>query len=470
MIVDVFSQSSPKARAALGGVVAATIGALLLPATGWAQKPREMPPAPVVVEEVVEEQLNLGESFVGTVMPVRRSTVGSQGEGLVEEFFVNEGDRVAADQPLARLRTTTIDLELKAAEAELALREAELAELEASAPKEIEQAKLRMESAEAQVVFNDKRLERFQDLFEKRVLSDDELEEQVYAAEAARKTYLEAKSAWELASGGIWDAKIAQSKARVRVQEETIAKLRDDLQQHTIAAPFEGYITREHVEAGQWVAQGGPVVEMVEIDRVDVEMHVLERYAPKVRVGAPARVEIEALPGQIRNGEVVLVVPQADERSRSFPVKVRLENEPSADDSEHPGMKIKPGMFARATLPVGRSGAARMVHKDAVVLGADSSVVWVIAEDWSGKGPATAAPVPVELGVSYDERIEVRGPLEPGQWVVVEGNERIRPDQKLTITRRAPSAADSSPASKAASAGPSARPAAAQAPAPAPAK
>jgi RND family efflux transporter MFP subunit len=417
-------------------VYSSTLFALLLAPPAFGQGPGDSPPAPVIVDEVIQRQLNMGETFVGSVMPVRRSTVGSQVEGRVEEFSVNEGDRVAAGQPLARLRTTTVDLEMKAAQAELELREAELSELERSAPKEIEQAKARMDAAQAQVTFNEKRLKRFRDLYASRVVSDDEMEEQVYAEEAARKAYAEARSAWELARSGVWDAKIEQGKARVKIQQETINKLSDLVQQHTISAPFDGYVTQEHVEVGQWVAKGGPVVEMVEVDHVDVQVHVLERYEPELRVGSPARIEIEALRPRTWTGQVVLIVPQAEVRSRSFPVKVRLKNEPTGGDSGQSGLVLKPGMLARVTLPVGRRDSVTMVPKDALVLGKDSRVVWVVTRDRSTPDLATAAPLPVELGVSYDDLIEVRGALEPGQLVVVEGNERIRPGQKLAITKR----------------------------------
>ena len=422
-----------------GGRGTALFVAIILLATTpiLAQAPPEMPPAIVVTAPVIQRQLNMGATFVGTVMPLRRSTVGSQVEGRVEQFLVNEGDRVSRGQQLAKLRAVTLELQMSAAKAELKLRQAELEEQERSAPKEIEQAKARMESAEAQVVFNDKRLKRFQELHERsRALSEDELEEQVYAAEAARNSYAEAKSAWELASSGMWDARIAQSRARVEVQQETIRQLADDIEQHTVVAPFDGYVTRENVEVGQWVTKGGPIVEMIEVDQVDVEVPVLERYEPKLRLGATATVEIEALRGRTWDGQIVSIVPQADARSRSFPVKVRLKNEATPVDSGS-SVLIKPGMFARVTLPVGQEDAVTMVPKDALVLGADKPVVWLVTEDPKEPNQGTAVPVPVELGVSYGELIEVRGPLQPGQQVVVEGNERIgMPGRQVMIQRR----------------------------------
>jgi hypothetical protein len=47
-------------------------------------------------------------------------------------------------------------------------------------------------------------------------------------------------------------------------------------------------------------------------------------------------------------------------------------------------------------------------------------------------------PVLVELGVASGHLIQVKGPLEPGKMVVVQGNERLRPGQDITIVRTIP--------------------------------
>ena len=87
------------------------------------------PPATVVAERVVEESLATGKAFVGTLMPQRRSVVGTAVDGRVVEFIAKEGTWVQKGDPLAKLLTNTIEIEIKSAEAELNLREKELEEM-----------------------------------------------------------------------------------------------------------------------------------------------------------------------------------------------------------------------------------------------------------------------------------------------------------------------------------------------------
>jgi len=318
---------------------------VLLPATwGLAQ----MPAAPVVVATVRHLELAGGQTFVGTVVPLRTSTVGSTVEERVTEMLVNEGDRVKQGQPLARLRTRPLEIELASANAELVLRKQELAELEnGSRPEEIEQAHARMLAAVALKEYTQSQLKRAETLFERHATSEDDLQDKISAAEAAKQEHQENKAAWELAVAGPRQEQIEQARARVAIAEQETHRLEDDILEHTIVAPFDGYVTKEHTEVGQWIAKGSPVVEVVEVGQVDVLVPVPEGCISRLQPGDTARVQIGALPDTAWTGPVALVVPQADVRSRSFPVKVRLSNRPGPG-----GVVLKPGMFARVTLPV----------------------------------------------------------------------------------------------------------------------
>jgi len=496
-------------------------------------------PAPPVTVATVDNRLVLIEhTYVGTVSPVRISTVGSPAEDRVVECLFDEGDFVKANRgdgvlPLVRLRTEPAELELAAAEAELQVCEHKLEEFKLSAPKEIEQAEARKKAAEALMEFTRSSLERTGELHGQGVISSEELEERRSAAEGAQSVYRERKAAYELASSGLWAEKIKQSEASVEVQKQTISQLKDDLAQREVFAPFDGYVTKKHVEVGQWVAEGDPIAEVVELDDVYVEVPVSQDYVSQLRQplllfhlatsfqndlekgalsrelqqefekhgiafaannaddnrdniaiatekkgsrwriarhggqdsglreehsytvirretldvcrsGTAAQVAIRTFPGRVFRGEVVAVVPKADLRSRCFPVKLRLKNpENPADPND---LLFKPGMFVRVTLPVGRR-TRLLVPKDSLVLGGASPTVWV-AEPESGDrilGPAKVKRIAVEVELRASDRrwIEILGPadgngslpIEPGQLVIVEGNERLVPGRPVKVVK-----------------------------------
>ena len=207
-----------------------------------------------------------------------------------------------------------------------------------------------------------------------------------------------------------------------------MARLDEEKKRYTILAPFTGWIVKEHAEVGQWLSPGSPVAEIVALDEVDVVVDVVEDFVGRLREGMPARVTIEAIPGEIFQGTIHRIVPSADRRGRTFPVKIRLPN-----PREGNTIQLKAGMFASATLAVDAPAPGLLVPKDAIVLGGMVPVmVWVVDAETS-----TAKIVPVQLGVAFEDKIQVFGPLQPGMQVVTMGNERIMfPGQPLRVLER----------------------------------
>ncbi len=402
-------------------------------------KPR---PQPVKAAVVFQARLKMERTFVGTVVPTRVSQVSSTVESRVIEMFVEAGDRVKKGDKLAQLRIERLRIELKVAEAELKLLDLGLQRLKVALPKELEQAKARMVAAEALKNFTKARLGRSESLSTDKVISKDELDEIISAAAGALKIFEERTIGWELAATTS-PIDISQAEAKRKVQTEKISQLEDDIAEHTILAPFDGNVTKEYTEVGQWIAKGDPIVEVVEVNQkneIEIQIPVLESYVSHLKVrrtdkqpGAKTiHVEVQALPGAEFQGEVTAIVPKADLNARTFPVKVRLTNRPGPN-----GMLLKPGMLARVTLPVTEILDAMLVPKDALVLeeGKDKSV-WVIRKDpdFDKTQAGQAVLVPVSLGEPEGDWIQVKPLnksmqkfLQPGGIVVVEGNERINP-------------------------------------------
>jgi RND family efflux transporter MFP subunit len=399
----------------------------------------------VVVSPVVEREITVGQAFVATVMPSKKATIGSAVDGRVIEFPLNEGDRVAKGQTLAQLMIDTITLEVEAAEAELELRRQALAELEnGTRPEELEQAKARMASAAARQKYMKARWDRWQKLYDtNRAISEEELDEAVATGIEAEQAYIEAKAAYDLAVAGPRKEQIAQARAQVGMQAATVERLKDQRTKHTIISRFDGYVTAEYTEVGQWVKQGDSVADVVALDEVEVVAYVVEQHVPHVRVGTQVTVEVPAIPGQRFVGIVAEVVPQADVQARTFPVKVRVVNQ-FTDDVP----LLKAGMYARVSLPTGEKHLATLVPKDSLVLGGRQPIVYVVDGARAGGEKGQATPVPVEIGVAEGDMIQVFGQLQAGQLVVVQGNERLRPGQEVAIQRLIPALAadDATPA------------------------
>jgi multidrug efflux pump subunit AcrA (membrane-fusion protein) len=417
-------------------------------------------PAPVAVSVVQLAPVDAVQSYIGTVTASRSSSVGSAVDGRVQLFPINEGDFVSKGQPLAQLLTETIKLEVEAAQAELLLKKHDLAELVNGArPEELAAADAKKRAAKAFHDFRLAQLVRAKHLFEKAAFNEEELHEIEAEAEATLQVFRQAEENWKLVAAGPRAEKILQAKARFAMQDAIVRNLESRVRKYTIVAPFDGFVVAEHTEVGEWITQGDLVADVVALNEVDVLVNVLEKHVAHVAIGQAVTVEIASLSNLRITGKVSSVIPQADIRARTFPVKVRVSNSILNDSAETPSAAnrtaiIKAGMLARAIVPTGAKREGLLVPKDALVLGGATPVVFVVdaavsgdaggARDTGGAaakgsaGPATKAckarPVSVRMGASDGRLIEITGAIKAGDMVVVRGNERLRPGQDVVIT------------------------------------
>jgi len=367
--------------------------ALLFPfagSTAVAQDPGQAVGVEVAV--AVERDIARERTFVGTVRPRRTSIVGAEADGSVLELVVREGEHVEKGQILARQRTRSLELTLAAAKAELALRRQELAELEAGSRKEdLRAARALLDAATADRENADWQLASTKKLFDAGEISETVFRNARATALRAQATERQTRALLEELEAGPRKERIEQARARARAQEARVGVLEDALDRHTVRAPFAGWVVAERTEVGQWLGTGDPVVEIAALDPVDVVVPVVEEFVAGLELGSTARVVIAAAGDEVFEGQVAVIVPRADERTRTFPVKVRVANRANGN-----GLLLKAGMFARVTLTGAGTVKALMVPKDAAL-------------------------------------IAIRSDLTAGALVVVRGNERLRPGQRVSF-------------------------------------
>ncbi len=226
--------------------------------------------------------------------------------------------------------------------------------------------------------------------------------------------------------------RIAESELRRAELLETRAKAL--LQRFTIRAPFDGMVVSKSTEEGEWITRGGTAVTMVELDSVFVEFLVPQVFYHRLDRGRSVEILFEALPGRTFAGSLHGVVALASESSRTFPVRIELEN---SDHAIAPGMSA---MGAFLTRPSGE-GNPMLVSSDAIVRSPDGQhSVWVVEP---GQGDdRVAVERRLELGARQGDAFVVQsGKLSSGERVVIRGNERLSEGESVKVVE--PVAGDS---------------------------
>ena len=392
-------------------------------------------PAAVVVMRVIEAKINVFRRVIGTVDPLKSSTIGSAVDGRVVEFLVNDGDPVKEHEKLAVLRTETLEIELAAALAELNLYEHQLAELEnGSRPEDIDEARARMLGARSAMRNAASKLQRMEALSISRAASQTDLDNARELSEFSHHAFSAAEALLKRIEEGPRIEQIAQAKARVELQEQRVRLIEDRITKHTIVAPFKGFVAAEFTEVGAWIASGDPVAKIVQLDEVEIRVPATAEYAVQLRRNEKIDVHFPELPNSFQ-GKFNRVVPVAESRARTFPIYIRVTNEFSE------GVPLlMAGMLARVELPTGQE-MMTLVTKDALVLDQQSRSVFVVDSDSPGARTGTVRMVPINLGEEVGGLIQIRSTVRrsdtvrPGDLVVAEGNERLRDGERVVIVR-----------------------------------
>lgn len=355
--------SSPGAALRRGARSFAVLAFTILVSTppAIAQAP---PASPVRYTEARSHDVQRDVKLPGTVISRHQSVVASEVAGRVRSVDAREGREVSEGDVLARVDPRNLQLQVHALDGQLA---------EASARRD--RAK--------------RLLGRAEELYADSLISDQEFDGAFSEFHA-------------------WEGRVAQLEADLQ-------RARLDLERCDIRAPFAGVVVAERTEAGQWLSVGAPVTELVALDALELRVEVPEHLFAGVELGAEVVIRIRSLREEI-TGTVSALVPRGDRSSRTFPVKIAIEN---------PGRRIGVGMLAEAALPVGSVGGAVIVPKDAIVSQGPNRLVYVIGDD------DTVAPMPVTPAEGAGAWVVVEGEVRAGDRVVTRGNERLRPGQKV---------------------------------------
>jgi RND family efflux transporter MFP subunit len=338
-------------------IVVSLIAALAAPAL--AQQDR--PATPVVVDKVTSGDMAPQTEFIGTVYFTETSEVAAEVDGKLVSLAVQEGQRVQKGDPLVILSSDILD-------------------------QSIANARALMDQAQADYELAKLENERTTKLYKSRTVAEGEYDSKRLAAMSAQQ--------------------------RVAAAKATLNQLHMERSKKTIRAPYDGVVIERKVFRGEWVSKGSVVASVARDDEVDVVVNAPREAFGVVKPGLAVNIDVA---GKEMSGTVFAAIPKGDVTTRTFPVKIRVQNDGS----------LAEGMEARVVLPKGLGGKTLIVPRDAVISSRGQLVVWAVVD-------GTAVPMPVrvigyrgmEAGVQSDA-------LKEGMDVVVKGNERLQPKQPV---------------------------------------
>lgn len=236
--------------------------------------------------------------------------------GRLQDLVVHEGDSVRAGQVLGHMQMLSLQAQLAEAQA---MREQALAAV-ASADAMVAMRRSDVQAAQALVAQRDsevdaaeRRLRRSETLVLEGAASEQELDDDRARVRATRAVLLAALAQAKAAASAV-DAALTQTagaRANVNAADATMARIRVDLDDSALTAPRAGRVQYRIAEAGEVLAGGGKVLNLVDLTDVYLTFFVPEQAAGKLALGAPVRLVLDAAPQYVIPAKVSFVASTA---------------------------------------------------------------------------------------------------------------------------------------------------------------
>jgi RND family efflux transporter MFP subunit len=218
------------------------------------------------------------------------------------------------------------------------------------------------------------------------------------------------------ASGAVSDVQIRTAELALRTAELEVEQAEFELEQRRVIAPIDGWAGLLAVEEGARITAQDSIAVIADRSSIEIDFRVPERFIGALSIGMPIEVTPLARPDQVLAGEIVALDNVVDRASRTLRVQGQLDN---ADDSLRAGQAFSVALsFPGETLP--------SVDPLAIQWSGEGSFVW-LARD------GAAVRVPVTIRQRNSDSVLVEGAVVPGDLVIIEGVQTLRPGSEVQI-------------------------------------
>ncbi len=255
---------------------------------------------------------------------------------------------------------------------------------------EIDLRKTRIKQAQLSIELAQKNLTRLETLLSKMGTSE--------------KNYDDAKFAFQ-------NSQLEKKSSEVELEKLLIQKRKSD-----IKAPFDGVILEKNIESGDWVQQGKQLFAIGSLEDIIIRVPVEESILRFITPGTEIPLTINAFDREM-TGTIIRINPVADVRTKNVFIEVSI----SAFDN------MVANMSATVYIPTSEKLELSIIPRDALIKFQGKDFVYSIKD---GK----ASILPVNIVTFLGNKIGADNPyFVPGMPVVIEGNERLRPDQPVMV-------------------------------------
>jgi membrane fusion protein, multidrug efflux system len=385
------------------------------------------PPPSVVVAEVAQKTVPIYSEFVGQTRAEETVELRARVEGVLQKIYFKEGTPVRKGQLLFTIDKRPFEAALQSAKAVLAKAISDLAQ--ARQRTDVLQAQAELADAQAVLSKTQQDLQRMQPLAREKAVTELELDAAV-AAEKSAKATVEARQANLTNLEAAVKYTIERANAEVSAAKARVIQAELELSYCTIKSPISGIIGFIQVDEGNLVGRGDATLLatvslsnplMVDFNLSEVEFLKITGPENTHKRASDLRFDLILSDNSVHPNQGVFKVVDrtVDPQTGTMKVEASFPN---------PGSYLRPGQFARVRVSVAERENAILVPQRAVQELQGAKTVMVV--DAQNRVQLRT----IRVGDKADKYLIVLEGLNPGERVIVEGMQKVRPGGEVKPT------------------------------------
>lgn len=311
-------------------------------------------PTLIVAEPIKNGIFTQNHYYIGSLYFSERSFLASEISGVIEEIFVNEGDKIQKNQALARLNSDLLNTEITIKKALL-------------------------QQAQALLKKSTKDFKRYEELYKSNSIAYKEYEDALFDLQA--------------------------QEGNTNAIASELQLLQTQLQKKTIKAPYDGVVLEKTLKIGEWVSTGANVFKIAKLTPLEATIEVPFTILRSLKIGDTIETSIA---GKNYPSKIIAIIPLGDSKTRTFPIKLSIEDKKG---------DLIEGLEVKANLHIQREKESLLVPRDSIIPIQNGYAIFIIKDNKAkqvmvnikGYEGFNASIEPLNTTLSTEDRVITQG-------------------------------------------------------------
>lgn len=236
----------------------------------------------------------------------------------------------------------------------------------------------------------------------------------------AKNIYNRQKNLWEQNIGS--EVQLITAKNNVEALEKQIATLNEQIGLYTVTSSVNGIADVVDIKVGEiFTGAGarGPQIQIVNNNTLKVKANIPENYVSRVQIGSPVEISLPDA-GKVFSSKINLASQLIDPNSRTFAIEASI-----------PGGTVRPNTIAALRIKDYSAPAAVVIPVNLVQTDENGKYVYTVEKDSNNRN--VVKKIPVQVGESYNNMIEIKAGLRAGMQLVTAGYQSVYDKQVVQI-------------------------------------